>query len=148
VFLRELPFGDIDAFAGTPAHWNFYAISDEDGTCQVEDFLNDLEGKLAETAEEMLAFLDGMVFDEKGPRRWIGTKRCHESVNDQRIFEFRIGDLRVHWFYGEGHAVVVLAIGALKQSGQTPKQLKKQLIKLRDGYITAVATKNLIVINA
>lgn len=148
MFLRELPFGDVDAYGGYPAQWNFYAIADEQGTCQVEDFLHALQGKLAETGVEMLAFLDGMVFHPEGPRRWIGTKRCHESVNDERIFEFRIGDLRVHWFYGAGRAVVVLAIAALKQGGQTPKQLKKQLIALRNDYLRAVADKKLILINA
>src|SRR5438105_10571615 len=88
VFLRELPFGDADQFHGKARSWTFLAIAQSDGCCQVEDFLSGLQGPLQDTGTEMLAFLEGMVFDEQGPLRWLGTKRSHESVANHRIFEF------------------------------------------------------------
>lgn len=93
-----------------------------------------MQGPLADTAVDMFAFLDGMVFEKEGPRRWINTKRSHESVANERIFEFIIGDLRVHWFYGAGRAVVILAVAALKKGKKTPKPLAKELIELRSKY--------------
>lgn len=148
MFLRELPFGELDVYHGQPRQWNFYAISDAHGACQVESFLDGLRGKLARTGEDMLAFLDAMVFEREGPRRWIGTARCHESVANERIFEFIIGDLRVHWFYGDGRAVVILAVAALKRSSDTPRKLKSELKALRDGYMKAAKDRSLTILQA
>ena len=136
--LRRLPFQDQDAYTGETKHWNLLAIADEDGNCQVEQFLKEqLDGGQINAATELLAFLDEMVYDEQGPRRWIGTPRCHESVSEKQIYEFKQGRLRVHWFYGDGRCVAILARAVLKSTQQTPKPLAKQLQALKSKYEAA-----------
>jgi hypothetical protein len=133
--LRRLPFQVQDAYTGKTRHWSLLAIADEDGSCQVEQFLMEqLAGGQINAATELLAFLDSMVYEEQGPLRWIGTPRCHESVSGEKIFEFKQGRLRVHWFYGEGRCVAILARAVLKSTQQTPKPLVKQLQALKSQY--------------
>ncbi len=133
--LLELPFSQQDSFSGQAKQWNLYAIAESDGSCSVQDFLNaQLRGGNIKAAQALLAFLDDMVFDAKGPQRWIGTPRCHESVKGVQIYEFRQGSLRVHWFYGQGKRVAILARAVAKQSNATPKHLAKELIALKSRY--------------
>ena len=146
--LRKLPFSSADSFSGQSRHWNLYALAESDGSCSVEEFLHEqLQGGQISAAEQLLAFLDDMVFDEKGPQRWIGTPRCHESVAGKKIFEFKQGRLRVHWFYGQGQSIVILARGALKQTNATPKQLAKELIALKYKYEEAAKSGHIKIVN-
>lgn len=146
--LRKLPFSAQDSYSGQAQRWNLYALAESDGSCSVEEFLHaQLRGGQISAAEQLLAFLDDMVFDEKGPQRWVGTTRCHESVAGQKIFEFRQGRLRVHWFYGQGQSIVILARGALKQTNATPKQLAKELIALKFKYEEAAKSGHIKIVN-
>jgi hypothetical protein len=146
--LRKLPFSSADSFSGQARQWNLYALAESDGSCSVEEFLHEqLQGGQISAAEQLLAFLDDMVFDERGPQRWIGTPRCHESVAGKKIFEFKQGRLRVHWFYGQGHSIVILARGALKQTNATPKQLSKELIALKYKYEEAAKSGHIKIVN-
>lgn len=139
LFLRKLPFDAVDLYTGQVRCWHLMALSEQDGDSQVERFLlEQLDGGEIRAAQELLAFLDSMVFDAEGPRRWIGSKRCHESVAGQQIYEFRQGSLRVHWFYGEGRCVAILARAVVKKSNTTPKPLAKELIRLKSAYENAV----------
>ncbi|WP_146097327.1 hypothetical protein [Rhodoferax sp. TS-BS-61-7] len=145
--VRKLPFENEDVFTCRNAIWTLYAICDADGQCQVEDFLCDLlSGPSSASATEMLAFLDGLVFDEQGPRRWIGTARSHESVSGERIYEFRVGNLRVHWFYGKEQHVAVLARAAMKKTQTTPKPLATELKRLKLQYETAAESNSVAVV--
>jgi Phage derived protein Gp49-like (DUF891) len=133
--LRKLPFSEQDGFTGQAQQWFLYAVAKDDGSSSVEDFLNDqLRGDNKSAAEALLALIDSMVYDAKGPQRWIGTKRCHESVAGHKIYEFRQGALRIHWFYGQGRCVAVLAQAVAKQTNKTPKHLAKELIALKSKY--------------
>jgi hypothetical protein len=146
--LRKLPFLEQDTFSGQAQQWNLYAVAENDGSCLVQDLLQaQLRGGDIKAAQSLLAFLDNMVYDTKGPQRWIGTKRCHESVKGEQIYEFRQGSLRVHWFYGQGRCVAILARAAVKQTNTTPKQLAKELIALKSKYQEAAKSGNIKIIN-
>lgn len=98
-----------------------------------------MSGPLAENAAQLLALLEQLVLDPKGPQRWEGTSRSHESVAGERIFEFRVGRLRAHWFYGEGKQIAILAVGALKSSRTTSKALARELKRHKLQYESDVA---------
>jgi hypothetical protein len=147
--LRKLPFSEQDSFSGQAMRWGLYAIAQDDGSCSVRDFLdNQLRGGDVRAAEDLLALLDNMVFDAQGPRRWIGTKRCHESVAGKQIYEFRQGSLRVHWFYGQERCVAILARVVAKKSNATPKELAKQLIALKSDYEKAAKQGNIVIVDS
>lgn len=129
--LKRLPFDEV--LGGQV--WSVCAISDENGVCQLEQFfLAQAAGPHAAQVNEMIALLEQLVLDPKGPQRWEGTPRSHESVADARIFEFRVGSIRVHWFYGQPRQVAILACGVIKTTSKTPEPLKKQLKKLKSKY--------------
>lgn len=130
--LKQLPF---DGARNDSDRWTVCAISKEDGECQLEQFLLDhSSGPLASHIGEMIALLEQLVIDPKGPQRWEGTSRCHESVAGERIFEFRVGPIRVHWFYGQPRQVAILACGVIKASRTTPGPLAKRLRKQKSQY--------------
>lgn len=137
--LKRLPF-DPESEAHDADGWRLYAISDKDGTCQVEQFICDhAKGQYAAAVAELVAFFDTIMLDPAGPLKWIGSPRAKESVANERIFEFKIGQLRVHWFYGKERQVAILACGVLKKGMKTPKPLAKQLKSLKLDYEKAVA---------
>ncbi|WP_152528797.1 hypothetical protein [Rhodoferax saidenbachensis] len=147
--VRKLPFGDQDAFTGRTAVWTLYALCDGQGQCQVEDYLCGLlSGPSSEAATEMLALLENIVFDAEGPRRWIGTSRSKESVSGERIFEFKVNSLRVHWFYGQGQRVAVLAKAVMKKSNTTPKPLATDLKRLKSLYEAAAVANTIAVVTS
>jgi hypothetical protein len=144
MFLRQLHFQPRDEFTGRTQSWVLYALATENGDCQIENFLRQqMSGGHRKAAIELLAFMEDMIFDPQGPRRWIGSKRCHESVSGQQIYEFRQGDLRLHWFYGQGKCVAVLARVVAKQRNSTPKPLAKELVALKSAYSIAANTGQL-----
>ncbi len=147
MFLRPLPFQTTDALTGRTRCWTLYAIADSNGTCQIEDFLHQqMVGGHRQAAAELLAWMEEMVFDAQGPRRWIGSKRCHESVSGKQIYEFKQGSLRMHWFYGHGKCVAVLARAVTKQSNATPKPLAKELVALKQAYELAANLGQLYIV--
>jgi hypothetical protein len=147
--LRKLPFSEQDNFSGQVLQWNIYAVAHLDGSCQVEDFLSEqLRGGDVCAAQELIALLEAMAFDAKGPRRWIGTSRCHESVAGKQIYEFKIGSLRVHWFYGQERCVAILARAVTKKSNTTPKELAKQLVTLKSNYEKAAKVDSIVIVDS
>lgn len=145
--VRRLPFGDQDAYTGRTAIWTLYALCDRNGQCQVEEYLCGLlSGPSSQTATEMLALLENIVFDAEGPRRWIGTARSKESVSGERIYEFKVGSLRVHWFYGQGQRVAVLARAVMKKSNSTPKPIATELKRLKSQYEAAAVADTIAVV--
>jgi hypothetical protein len=145
--LRKLPFLENDSFSGELLQWQLFAIADENGNCSVKDVLQEqLRGGDVKAAQGLLGFLDNMVFDAKGPQRWIGTKRCHESVAGKQIYEFKQGSLRVHWFYGQGRCIAILARAVTKKSNATPKELAKQLVHLKSTYEEAAAQGRIVIV--
>lgn len=147
--VRKLPFEsvDVDDDDRRSAAWTVFAIAEQDGSCQVEDFLDDCQGgPSAKLANRMFALIDTSVFDEQGPRRWLGTTKCHESVAGERIFEFIMGNLRVHWFYGLMRHEMVLARAAMKKSKKTPQPLADELRKLKSDYERAAHQGRIIVV--
>lgn len=149
MFLRKLPFSEIDAFDNGARVWSLYAIADANGASLVEAFLlAQLHGGHEKAAKELLAWMDSMVFDSQGPRRWIGSKRCHESVAGEQIYEFIQGPLRLHWFYGQGRCVAILARAVAKKSGKTPKPLAKELKALKAAYQAAAAAGYITFVDA
>lgn len=146
ILIKKLPF----AQSGLPTtdeteHWQFFVICQPDGSSQVMEFLNEVRAskELRTRADDFFATLEDMQREPSGPQALVGTSRCHESVAGERIFEFRHGALRVHWFYAEKRCVVILARAAKTTTNQTPKPLADQLKKLKRAYEVAAKSSSI-----
>lgn len=82
--------------------------------------------------------LDGLLvmlerFSEHG-QRMLNDGICHEIDENEKIFEFIKGDLRLIWFYADGSKIVVCSHCFVKKGQKTPPKEKARAIKIKDKY--------------
>lgn len=91
--------------------WKVYAACDDQGNSPLLDFLAELEPE----QRKRIAALFNRIAD-RGPDTFR-PEICHQI--DGPIWQFRSGDVRILWFYREGH-VVVCSHGFVKKRAKTP----------------------------
>jgi phage-related protein len=82
--------------------------------------------------------LDGLLvmlerFSEHG-QRMLNDGICHEIDENNKIFEFIKGDLRLIWFYGDGNKIIVCTHCFVKKGQKTPTKEKAHAINVKDRY--------------
>ncbi|MDD5761564.1 MAG: type II toxin-antitoxin system RelE/ParE family toxin [bacterium] len=88
------------------------AVTDR-GECPLFDFLEALDGDLADDGIRMVAVLERIA--RGGPRRDTQVSR----QIGPGLFEFRKGRIRIAWFYDEG-TLVICTHGFVKKTQKTP----------------------------
>lgn len=125
--------------------WTVYAVaSDAQGRdhCQIEDFFCTLEADCEGSADGMLQVLDYVAAN--GPRQ-LSDSLSHYIDQQERIFEFIKGKLRIVWFYDDGKCVICTH-GFVKDSQKTRQSDKTLAIKARKQYFKAKEARALTII--
>jgi len=116
--------------------WEVVAPTDDEGnSCELLNFLTGLPKKLHGTRDQLLARLAHVASDIDGPRN-LPDKVSHRVDDNEQIWEFIKGDLRILWFYGD-RKVVVCACGFVKKTQKTPKNLIESAIRVKEQYASA-----------
>lgn len=118
--------------------WSIYAPCADDGSTFLDDDAID-EGELAKLA----ALLERMV--EHGPTV-IPESRNHQVDAKHKLFQLRVDQLRVIWFYDVGR-VVVCAHSYRKKTQRAPRGEVKAACRVREEYFLAKEQRRLRVID-
>lgn len=114
--------------------YRIYAVCNQRGDCQLEDFLADPPAY----EDAILRCIADAA--RVGPQN-LGSKRAHFMDQPNNIYEFIGGRLRVAYFTDEGK-IVICSHGFLKQSQETKKQDKKTARKAKLDYFDAKCAGN------
>jgi len=97
----------------------------------VLDFLMDLDPSQRKVVGKMMALLRGFV-PEQGPP---SHNKQQSNVLEDGLFEFKVGQVRVLYFYDEEErAVVVCTHAFFKRTQTTPKREIKRAKRVRGEY--------------
>lgn len=97
--------------------WKIWAVSDADGGCELLDFLAALD---RDVRNRVLSMLDAVA--QQGTRV-IPSDRCHIVDDNDPIYQFTCGQVRILWFY-DRDKIILCSHGFLKKSQKTPKKEK------------------------
>lgn len=84
------------------------------------------------------AYVNGLLFlldrvSERGPKS-LSKDQCHLVDQNNEIYEFIRGKLRLLWFSDKG-GIVICAHGFVKKNNKTPSKEKNRAIDLRNEYM-------------
>lgn len=114
--------------------WDLYAVCDENGKCEFLEFLDELNKKYNGSIENIMSILARVSKDPHGPRN-LPDEISHYVDQQEKIFEFIAGDIRLLWFYS-GHGKVIICVNAfLKKGKKTPQKLTNKAIKAKKYYL-------------
>ena len=106
--------------------WSVYAVVDDsnsnDDTCELLDFFETLAAQHHGSRDGMFQLFER--FAERG-RSIFNDAICHYVDQEEKIFEFIKGDIRVLWFYAGHDKTIVCTHGFLKDGKKTPTADKK-----------------------
>lgn len=102
------------------------AVTDR-GECSLVDFLEGLDGDLADDGSRMVAVLERVA--SGGPRRDTQVSR----QIGPGLFEFRKGRIRIVWFYDEG-MLVICTHGFVKKTQKTPPAEIHKAMSIHNRY--------------
>jgi len=111
-------------------------------TCQIEDFFIGLETKDGGSGDGMLQLIAYVA--ENGPRQ-LPDSLSHYIDQNEKIWEFIKGRLRVAWFYDEGQCVICTH-GFIKDSQKVKKADKNYAIRMKEEYFAAKSAGTLKII--
>lgn len=103
--------------------------------CALTSSLAELPANYSKSLAGLLVMLG--KFSEHG-RKMLNDGICHEVDENEKIFEFIKGDLRLLWFYGNGNKIIICSHCFIKRGSKTPKPEKAIAIKLRKEYFSLV----------
>jgi len=127
--------------------WTVLAICEDDGTCQVLDFIDGLEARFDSHRKKFRNILH-----EKVPKSRLGPRDLPplwtEHLEDE-IYQFKLGPkngqkFRILWFY-DGNRTIVVTRGFYKGVQRTPPSEIKRAKWTRETYLEARASGNLII---
>lgn len=122
--------------------WTVAALVDADGVCAVEDALlqlsQDRKGNVV--ASGFVAQWERI--SHEGPWR-LGSDIYHQVDKKNEIYEFIKGSHRLLCFQADGRVVICSHIFR-KQSRKTPAAEKKKAASLRQRYLAAMATDDVV----
>jgi len=117
--------------------WKIYGICSEREECHVEDFLLNLPPNKRKAKFDSLF----QVVTERGPF-FLPKEQCHVVDENEKIYEFIKGDLRI-LFFTDSDKVVICSHGFIKQRQKTPPTQVARATRSKDAYFQAKSQKNL-----
>ena len=106
------------------------------GTPELAEFLEQIPPNLQKDKLAILALLDRIAKDSKGPRL-LPDDISHSVDEKHAIWEFIQGRLRILWFYDK-NCIVVCACGFIKKTPRTPSAEKEQAIAIKKKYFESI----------
>lgn len=121
------------------AKWTVTAAQEKDSTgayqCKLTESLAGLGPNYAKSVAGLLVMLG--KFSEHG-RKMLNDGICHEIDENEKLFEFIKGDLRLIWFYGDGNKIVICSHCFVKKGRKTPPAEKTIAANLKNEYFALV----------
>ncbi|MBK9447556.1 MAG: type II toxin-antitoxin system RelE/ParE family toxin [Betaproteobacteria bacterium] len=128
------------------AQWDVTALVEEcnDGiTCPLTDFFGEAGKNYAGSINGMLDLF--VRFSQSGPETF-NDALCHYVDQNERIWEFVKGNIRVLWFYGTGSRIIVCSHGFIKKTAKVPPKEVKRAIAAKRRYETATNSNQIEII--
>lgn len=123
--------------------WKIFAVCSDAGACQVADFFDGIESKYEASADNLLSLLDTVSKDLRGPTL-LPVEKSHFVDQDNKIYEFVSGDIRLLWFYSKKESRVIICTCAFIKKGQKiEKKVKKSAVNAMKKYLADCASGNL-----
>jgi Phage derived protein Gp49-like (DUF891) len=107
----------------------------KNGNCEVTEFLEGLEETYRGSADGLYALI-GLV--SKVGLQDISTKLSHCVNEEEKIYEFIKGKLRLFYFKGKGDLLVVCTSGVIKKTQKVDEKQVTRAIALKKQYLQSV----------
>ncbi|WP_175645509.1 type II toxin-antitoxin system RelE/ParE family toxin [Pseudomonas sp. KK4] len=103
----------------------------EEFRCPLIESLTELGPNYEKSMDGLLSML--AKFSEHG-QRMLNDGICHEIDENEKLFEFIKGDLRLIWFYGKGNKIIICSHCFIKKGRKTPSPEKAAATKIKREY--------------
>lgn len=117
------------------AKWIVTAVQEKTASgrysCRLLESLDQLGANHEKSLDGLLVMLG--KFSEHG-QKMLNDGICHEIDENEKLFEFIKGDLRLIWFYGKGQKIVICSHCFVKKGRKTPPGEKAVATKLKRQY--------------
>lgn len=114
----------------------------KNGTCEVTEFLEGLEEKTYRGSVDGLYALMGSV--SKAGLQDISTKLSHCVNEEEKIYEFIKGRLRLFYFKGKGDLLVICTSGVIKKTKKVDEKKVARAVVFKKQYLQAVRDGTLV----
>ncbi|MBF0134314.1 MAG: type II toxin-antitoxin system RelE/ParE family toxin [Magnetococcales bacterium] len=94
--------------------------------------LKDLDGLDKHEKNKILKLLSTIADGDRNPQQ-LPDDRCHQIDAGKKLWQFRIGNIRIPWFYDEGKIVVCSHV-FIKKCQKTPQSEILRATKLKQEY--------------
>lgn len=102
-----------------------------DYRCPLTESINDLGANYGISIVGLFSLLE--KFSQHGTKI-LNDEICHEVDENNKIFEFIKGSLRLLWFYGAGNKIIICSHVFVKKGRKTPAQQKNIAIEIKKKY--------------
>lgn len=103
--------------------------------CTFEDFCDELGPQFRASLAGVVAMMD---HHSRHGRQAFNTDQCHYVDQQEQIYEYIKGRLRVFWFEDDDH-VVICTHGIVKKDQRTPKREIDKAKRIKAAYLKAKA---------
>lgn len=113
------------------------AVQELEGAGLYSCRLTESIASLGANYDKSVAGLLSMIgkFAEHG-QKMLNDSICHEIDENEKLFEFIKGDLRLIWFYGSGNKIIICSHCFIKKGRKTPPNEKAIAIKFKKEYFS------------
>lgn len=122
-----------------PGKWRITSPMERDGRSQVEVFIDDVGGNFSANVSGLVAMME--AHSEQGPDQF-NTSQCHYVDQQEQIYEYIKGRLRLFWFEDDDR-VVICTHGIVKKDQKTPKRDIDRAKRVKSAYLQAKANERL-----
>jgi Phage derived protein Gp49-like (DUF891) len=113
----------------------------KNGNCEVTEFLEELEETYHASVDGLYALI-GLV--SKTGLQDVSTKLSHCVNEEEKIYEFIKGKLRLFYFKGKGDLLVVCTSGIIKKTQKVDEKQVARAVALKKQYLQAVKDSTLV----
>lgn len=112
----------------------------KNGGCEVTEFLEGLEETYRGSVDGLYAL---MALVSKAGLQDISTKLSHCVNEEEKIYEFIKGRLRLFYFKGKGDLLVICTSGVIKKTQKVGEKQVARAVALKKQYLQAVKDSTL-----
>lgn len=117
--------------------WCFYTPCDRNNNSHLLTFLGNIGAKHEKSAAKILAIIETASEEMRGPQ-CFDDSTSHYVDQNNKIYEFVAGRLRLLWFYSpHARKVVICSHVFMKNSQKVPKSEVQKAIKVKEEYESA-----------
>lgn len=113
--------------------------------CETIAFINNGEASTAASRAGLALMLEHVA---KNGLQGLPAAWAHLVDQEEKIYEFSKGDLRLFFFKGHGNQIAVCTSGVMKKKQKVDKAAVAKAIASRNAYFAAVLTNSVEVISS